>query len=193
MFRISEVVKHLIILNVLMYVLTATVFVEFRPLLAMHFGTGYFQPFQLVSHMFMHANTQHLIFNMVGLFMFGTNVEHALGPKKFLFLYFASGFGALGLHLLALTMTIGFGAMLGASGAVFGVLGAYGILFSNEYVNLIFPPIPVKGLILVGIFATMEVVLGFGRTSDGVAHFAHIGGAFFGVLLLLYWEKRGFR
>ena len=189
--RITDVVKHLIILNVLMFLGTNIIFSDYVPWLYMHFNSPYFQPFQLVTHMFMHANFQHLIFNMFGLYMFGSAVEHAMGPKKFLFYYFSCGFGSMVLHIVYLLLTTGFGVFLGASGAIFGILAAYAMLFPDREVFLIFPPILIKALPLVLIYGAIELFLGFSGVKDGVAHFAHLGGAIFGVLLILYWRKFG--
>ena len=127
--RITEVVKLLIIMNVIMYVLTHFIWTEGYGLLAMYYPTNpNFLPVQFVSHMFMHANPTHLLFNMFGLFMFGSAVENFWGPKRFLFYYLFCGFGAAIAQLVVMGTDGGSGAMLGASGAVFGLLAAFGML-----------------------------------------------------------------
>ena len=212
MYRITEVVKHLLILNVLVYF--GTLFLLGDPYvsdtneiawgrmqLAMFYPTSdYFQPFQIVTHMFMHGNTMHLFFNMFGLFMFGPPLESMWGPKRFLFYYLITGFGALLLNLLVIFVQhhylggveeISFYHMVGASGAIFGLLAGYGLSFPENRIMLLFPPIPMKAKYFVLIYAGIELFLGVGGVNTGIAHFAHLGGALFGLLLILYWRKYG--
>lgn len=217
MYRITDVVKHLLIINVLMYFGTLIIFGDpagimtngaqpfwdlKRLAFAMYFPTSnYFRPFQIVTHMFMHANITHLFFNMFALFMFGPPTEARLGTKKFLAFYFITGFGAMLLHMGVQWLEISSGSVpaynanipvLGASGAIFGVLTAYGMLFPESRIMLLFPPIPMKAKYMVVLFAVFELFAGLGPfRGDGVAHFAHLGGALFGFLLILYWRKSG--
>ncbi|MCR9100250.1 MAG: rhomboid family intramembrane serine protease [bacterium] len=222
MFRVTEVVKHLLIINVLMYLGTMllgdpshgtfsdlvnervtdfSLFGRYR--LAMFFPTSeYFRPFQIVTHMFMHADIGHLFFNMFAVFMFGPPLEATWGPKRFLFYYLLTGFGSVLLHTLVRGMEIyWFGESmfaanvpsLGASGAVFGLLVGYGMLFPDNRIMLLFPPIPLKAKYFVLIYAGVELFMGLGNFNTGVAHYAHLGGALFGFLLLLYWRKFGSR
>lgn len=207
MYRITEVVKQLLILNVLLYLVTHWLMPQLGPALAMYYpASDFFRPWQIVSHMFMHGNFQHLFFNMFALFMFGTALESYLGPKKFLTLYLLSGFGALALYLgvwyleiSALTpaqyqyfLTQPY-RMVGASGAVFGLLAGYGMLFPESQIMLLIPPIPIKAKYFVLIYAALELYFGISATNPGVAHFAHVGGAIFGALIIFYWRKSGFR
>lgn len=191
--RITEVVKHLIIINVLMFVLTHVIWTDGYGLLAFYYPfmeASPFMPVQIVSHMFMHGDVTHLLFNMFGLYMFGSAVEATWGPRRFLFYYLFCGFGALAAQMVVMYMEGG-GAVLGASGAVFGLLAAFGMLYPNQRIMLLFPPIPMKAKYFVIGYAAIELFAGFGRVNDGVAHFAHLGGAIFGVLLILYWRKFG--
>lgn len=221
MFRVTGVVKHLLVINVLMYF--GTLFILKEPggtmmrdlinmqetdfmswgkyILALFYPTSeYFRPYQLVTHMFMHGNLTHLFFNMFALFMFGPAIEARLGEQKFLLYYFITGFGAMALHLGVQAFEFSAGLpgynahipMLGASGAIFGVLTAYGMLFPDNKIMLLFPPIPMKAKYMVILFAAFELFAGLGPfKGDGVAHFAHLGGALFGFLLILYWRKSG--
>ena len=152
--------------------------------------------------MFMHGGTAHIFFNMYALYMFGTAVETVWGPKKFLFFYLFTGFGALALQLIVQAIEFNyFGAnpaganvpMLGASGAVFGILAAYGMQFPNNVLRLLIPPISLKAKYFVLIYAAIEIGLGLSPFKTGVAHFAHVGGALFGFLLIMFWRKRGDR
>ena len=215
---ISDVVKHLIILNVLMFLGTQLMgdppyetvvrlaegggdFSEWGRLqLAVFFPTSdYFRPYQIVTYMFMHGGVAHIFFNMFALYMFGSPVEMAWGARRFLFYYFFTGFGALALQILVQYIEWQQGGdpralnvpMLGASGAVFGILAAYGMQFPNSIIQMIFPPIRMKAKWFVIIYAGLEIVLGLSPFQTGVAHFAHVGGALFGFLLILYWRKRG--
>jgi len=170
-----------------------------RYFLALFYPTSeYFRPFQLVTHMFMHANISHLFFNMFGLFMFGPPLESLWGPRRFLFYYLFTGFGAMVLHLGVKYIELNMGMMpewaintpmLGASGAVFGLLAGYGMKFPNTMIMLIFPPIPMRAKYFVMLYAGVELFLGLSPFQTGVAHFAHLGGALFGFLLILYWRK----
>ncbi len=222
MFRVTEVVKHLLIINILMYLGSmllgdptggtmsdlvneqTTNFSEWgRYRLAMFFPTSeYFRPFQIVSHMFMHADLSHLFFNMFAVFMFGPPLEATWGPKRFLLYYLVTGFGAVLLHSLVRGLEIYMGGAsplmanvpsLGASGSVFGILVGYGMLFPDNRIMLLIPPIPLKAKYFVLIYAGVELFLGLGNFNTGVAHYAHLGGALFGFLLILYWRKYGSR
>ncbi len=220
--RLTDVVKNLLIINVLMFfgsmllmgdpdpATSAALINEqttnfglwgrFRLALFLP-GSPYFHPYQLVTHMFMHANLTHLFFNMFALYMFGPPIEMSFGSKRFLFYYLFAGFGAMFLQLGVTWLEIyQFGApgylanipMVGASGAIFGLLAAFGYLFPNSQIMLIFPPIPMRAKYFVLLYAGAELMFGLNTMggSSGVAHFAHVGGALFGFLLLLYWKKR---
>lgn len=213
MFRITETVKHLIIINALMYFVTNMLMGEgiARPEsfwemgrygLALFFPTSdFFYPIQVVSHMFMHGDLFHLFFNMFAVYMFGSAMESLWGAKKFLIYYLFTGFGAMLLYLLVQYLGVVISGadismientpMLGASGAVFGLLAAYGMKFPNNVIQLIFPPIPLKAKYFVLIYGALELFLGISGANTGIAHFAHLGGALFGVLLILYWRKTG--
>lgn len=205
--RLTDVVKQLLIINAIAFValhfLLGDVGREWLLRLSVYFPTSdFFQPYQIVTYMFMHGNIMHIFFNMFALVMFGSAIETLWGPRRFLFYYFFTGFGALALEFAVKWYELSSGMipmeaantpMLGASGAVFGILVAFGMMFPESRVMLIFPPIPMKAKYFVIIFAVLEVFLGVGNFGTGIAHFAHVGGALFGFLLILYWRKRGER
>lgn len=243
--QITEGVKSIIIINVIFF---AGVYLPamlgypdatqwFRANLALYFPTSsQFQPWQLITHMFMHADFGHLIFNMLTLFFLGPLVERTLGIQRFLLLYFVAGFTAMILHqvidympYLDLVNELGSDAllqakeqgytmlqdaraganinfvsqaqvdlillentpMLGASGAVYGVLVAFAVLYPNLKMMLMFIPVPIKAKYLALGYVAYDLILGVGRASDGIAHFAHIGGAIAGFLLIYFWKKKG--
>jgi len=160
-------------------------------------GTDTFAPYQFASHMFMHGSTTHLFFNMFGLFMFGPPLEMAWGPRRFLFYYLLTAFGALLLHMLIVYFETASGAtpagVVGASGAIFGLLAGYGMLYPNSKIMLLIPPIPMKAKYFVLIYGAIELFLGVSNINTGIAHFAHLGGAITGFLLIMYWRKFGSR
>lgn len=196
--RITDVVKNLLAINVVLYVITHFLWTPGFDMLALYYPTShFFRPFQIVTHMFMHGDMLHILFNMLGLYMFGSTLEYLWGPKKFLFFYLFCGFGAMLLHLFVQFLEVGTypfdGRMLGASGAIFGLLAGYAMEFPNNTISMMFPPISMKAKYFVPIFAALDLFLGVGNYSTGVAHFAHVGGALFGFLLILYWRKFGSR
>ena len=151
-----------------------------------------FQPWQLLTYGFLHGSIGHLLFNMLALYMFGAPLELTWGTRRFLAYYLICVAGA-GLCQLAVgwwSVRNGGGAYptLGASGGVFGLLLAYGMLFPNQRVMLLFPPIPMKARTFVVLFGVAELVLGFTGWQPGVAHFAHLGGMLFGWLVIRYWR-----
>ena len=262
MFRLTDVVKHLLILNVLVFIADQVIGLDF---FALYYPTSpNFQPFQVVTHFFMHSSTDlhHLIFNMFALFMFGRFLEELWGPKRFLIFYIVCALGGAFLHTAAhyyeiyslqqAVMTFqsapSHGAyfnffnnydelrsmfnqygenqyreiaqnlknnapdavqmsrafiqnlatsriemlsnvpMLGASGAIFGLLLGFGLMFPE----MEFFPIPLKAKFFVPLLMIYELGMGINAVSgDNVAHFAHIGGALFGMILLLFWRKTG--
>jgi membrane associated rhomboid family serine protease len=203
---LSDVVKNLLIINIIAYVLTHLTG-EFGQewlirLSVFYPASPYFEPYQIVTYMFMHGNVTHIFFNMFALYMFGTPIETSWGPKRFLFYYLFTGFGALVLQFLIQFIALKQGwedpesinyPLLGASGAVFGLLAAYGMMFPNSILQLIIPPVRMKAKYFVVIYAALELFLGVGGFQTGIAHFAHLGGALFGALLILYWRQRGER
>jgi membrane associated rhomboid family serine protease len=222
MLRLTDVVKNLLILNILMFIGTmwmgeptgktlqqlvgenSTNISEWGRLrFALFFPSSpFFQPYQIVTHMFMHGDITHLFFNMFAVFMFGPPLENLWGPKRFLFFYLITGFGAMLLHILVQYIEMSYLGgpgylvnvpMLGASGAVFGLLAGYGLMFPESRIMLLFPPIPMKAKLFVLIYAGIELFLGLSRFNTGIAHFAHLGGALFGLILILYWRKYGSR
>jgi membrane associated rhomboid family serine protease len=221
---VPEVIKNLIIINVLMFLAKLIFDPVITEYLAMYpISSESFRPYQIVSHMFMHGDGFHIFFNMYALFMFGRDSELAMGAKKFLLFYFITGLGAVVLHQIAGYVELQYALSklspeemdlfekgfvgtsnlnyahavlntpaVGASGAVYGVLVAFAMLYPNRVLLLLFPPIPIKAKYFVLIMGAIELYLGF-NPSGNVAHFAHLGGAIFGFLLINYWRNRGER
>ncbi len=249
---ISDTVKHIIIINVIFWVATLLIGSNgdfMNSLFAMHFPLNDgFKPWQIITHMFMHASYQqgggivfyHILFNMFGVWMFGTPLEQMWGKKKFIFFYISAGLGSLLLYigilyfqysstlndivalgidkadviavlesnnngaLLNLKNVVGenlffkltnpyYGTMLGASGALYGVLVAFAMTFPNTPLMLIFLPIPIKAKYFVPGVLCIDLFFGLTSYSIGpIAHFAHIGGALAGFIMSYYWKKNSF-
>jgi membrane associated rhomboid family serine protease len=151
-----------------------------------------FEPWQLVTSAFLHGGVAHIAFNMFGLWSFGRVVEQAIGSVRFTSLYFASVLTSGLLQLLVVSMSSSPipAQTYGASGGVFGVLLAFGMLFPHARVMLIFPPIPMKAWFMVIAFTVIELVSGVTGTMQGVAHFAHLGGMLGALILMLIWRRR---
>ncbi len=161
-------------------------------------GSTHFEPFQIATHMFMHGGLMHLLFNMLGIYWFGTMVEMVWKPQRFLFYYFACGLGAWAAHTgiqwweldkMGIDPTTWNGSMLGASGAVFGIMVAFAMNFPDMEIRLLFPPIAMKAKYFVPLIAVAELMFGIGGVSTGIAHYAHLGGALTGFLLIMFWTK----
>ncbi len=208
----SGVVRHLIIINALMFIGTYVILGQEHidpltgdydnlgrlVLAAFMPGSEHFQPFQIATHMFMHGDLMHLAFNMLSLYMFGPMVEAVWGHKRFLFYYLFCGVGSYFLHLgvqwwelseQGFDPTMWNGPMLGASGAIFGIYVAFACLFPNQVISLLFPPVSLKAKYFVPIMAGLELFYGVRGYSTGIAHFAHLGGAVFGFILIMIWYK----
>ena len=198
--NIPVVTRNLLIVNVIMYIATLIneefmigTFAMFYP------ASPFFRWWQPITHMFMHGGFFHILFNMYTLVMFGMVVERALGTKKYLIFYFLTGLGAVALHTgvewLEVTFLNGsltsamYTPMVGASGAIYGVLVAFAMIYPQARLTLIFPPITLDAKWWVIIFIVIELVTGITGTGMGIAHFAHLGGALFGFLLIRYWRK----
>ncbi|MCI6112817.1 MAG: rhomboid family intramembrane serine protease [Rikenellaceae bacterium] len=211
---IPPVTRNLIIINTLILIITSfsknfmyETFALFYP------ASPFFHWWQPVTHMFMHGGFGHLFFNMFTLYMFGSVLERVWGGKKYLLFYMVTGLGAALLHTgvewlqtlhwqhiiqtgdpsAAIAATQSMRAMLstptvGASGAIYGLLLGYAMLFPDSVMTLIFPPISMKAKWFVLVFAVIELLMGV-LGSDGVAHFAHLGGMLFGFILIRIWRK----
>ncbi|OFX76836.1 MAG: hypothetical protein A2X19_01940 [Bacteroidetes bacterium GWE2_39_28] len=210
--NMPPVVKNLVIINAIMLLISMlTKEFMYEKFALFYFESPLFKPYQLVTHMFMHGNFLHLFFNMYSLIIFGIVLEQVWGSKKFFIYYMVTGLGAALLHSFVLFLEVsalekayevgnmmaanGIQAMymtptVGASGAVFGVLLAYGMLFPNNVLQLIFPPVALKAKWFVMIFGAIELYLGLSKPGSSIAHFAHLGGMLFGYLLILYWKRK---
>ena len=216
--NLPTVTKNLLIINVLCFfgMLVAKRYgIDVENLLGLHFFLASdFNLSQLISYMFMHANLQHIFFNMFAVWMFGRVLEQVWGPRRFLTYYLICGIGAGLIQELVQYLEYAFtlsnydsvnlgiaGGIIpkeeylnmmttvGASGAVYGILLAFGMLFPNSQM-FIFPlPFPIKAKYFVIGYAVLELFLGLGG-GDGVAHFAHLGGMLFGLILIIYWRKK---
>ena len=237
--RITEIVKHLLIINIIFFFASSVLGEIMYDLFAMHYPNNpNFFIWQPITHMFMHGDLTHIMFNMFGLWMFGTPIEQMWGKQKFIFFYISAGLGAVLLQTIiyhidvvsvnqilseyglskgeidlfyetgrlntSLIQSIGedrlfsgiqsFKAlMVGASGALYGILVAFAMLFPNVQLMLLFPPIPVRAKYLVPILILFDLFFGFTSYSVGpIAHFAHIGGAITGFIMMWYWKKNNF-
>lgn len=224
--NLPEVVKNLLIVNVLFFIATFVMQGQninlIRELGLFYFDSPYFAPYQIITHMFMHGGFMHIFFNMFALVMFGSNLERIWGGKRFFIFYLVTGFGAMALHMgvnmfevynAVGTLTPGseqgltegyaftgqFSSVLngayltptvGASGAIYGLLLAFAVLFPNTELFFLFIPFPIKAKYFVPILIVIEVFLGMKQFSgDNIAHFAHLGGMLFGYILLKIWGK----
>ncbi len=194
MLRITEVVKNIIIINVIVYF--AVKYLIPIPGIDRFFtlvspGQEYnvngiiykFEPIQIITHMFMHGSEMHLLFNMMGLYFLGPWVESSLGPKRFFILYLSCG-----LFASIAQMVFSGGMMVGASGATYGVLAAFATMFPNVKLMLLFPPIPIKAKYMALGLIGLGLYYGFSGTQQGIGHFAHIGGAILGFLMVRFWK-----
>lgn len=195
MLRLSPVIRNLIIINVVVFILQWLL-----PILTSYIGlwdirNPYFKPYQLFTYMFAHGGFGHIFWNMILLAFSGPILEEYWGQKKFLFFYMAAGVGA-GIFYMLMTLTLGAESnsiMYGASGAVYGVLTAFGIIFSEMEIRIFFF-IPVKAKYVVLFLGMMAIINSFGPLSgsgDGIAHLAHLGGIVIAIVLILYWRSQG--
>ena len=185
------VIKSLLIINIAAWLLEGLMpSLRLSEVLGLYYVEySEFHPFQIVTYMFMHAGFSHLFFNMFALWMFGRIMEQVWGSQRFLIYYIICGIGA-GLVQEAgqfLGIISPYAMTIGASGAVYGVLLAFGMTFPNEPLFIIPFPFPIKAKWLVTLYVVIELVEGM-TGHDGVAHFAHLGGMLFGLLLILYWK-----
>lgn len=190
MSKLPAVVKTLLIINVVLFFLTVNW--DSRLMLALFpFGSELFRPFQLLTHFFMHGSVGHLLFNMFGLYMFGPVLERIWGGKKFLLFYCLAAAAAVVLHLLMTYFISGedLRPMLGASGAIYGVFAGFAMLFPNEKIMLLIPPIPLKAKYMILGLIGLDLTIGLSGFDSGIAHFAHVGGALLGVGFAYVWKR----
>lgn len=234
--NLPTVVMNLLIINIMMFVAKILLIknnIDFNELFSLyHFTSPLFQPYQLVTHMFMHLDFGHLFFNMFSLVMFGAVLEKVWGPKRFLLFYLICGIGAAVLsglvgyidfnsimsqisvpelnrvdEIMVLQSYADSGGVLvtplqndlisfylssamGASGAIFGILVGFGVLFPNTELMLLFFPVPIKAKYFIPVLMLIELTFGLAQIQgDNIAHWAHLGGGVFGFILLKIWQK----
>ncbi len=201
---LPPVVQNLLIANIVLWLVvwmaartqsTGTLAVVLNSMMLFPAESPLFRLWQPVTYMFMHGSWEHVLFNMFTLWMFGRFIEYDLGSRRFFIYYMVCGVGAALVQLLVCQLT---GAPLnvptvGASGAIYGLLLAFGMLHPNDIIMPLIPPIPMKAKWAVLVFCALELFLGISGSFfsiDNVAHFAHLGGALFGFVLLWWWLKR---
>jgi membrane associated rhomboid family serine protease len=189
---LPPVIKNLLFINGLFFLATFFLFKDIG--LTAMFGlwpitSENFRPYQIFTHMFTHANFMHIFFNMFNLWMFGRILESVWGPKKFLIFYLVCGVGAAVVHLAVQYLTGGYSYAVGASGAVMGIMVGFAYLFPNTELMFIFLPIPIKAKWIVLFMIAYDLFGGMGKTSDGIAHWAHLGGAATGFILVYIWNR----
>ena len=216
--NIPVVTKNLLIINILVFIATYVVRgmnIDLNDIFGLHFFLAPdFRIWQFFTYMFMHGGFTHILMNMFMLWMFGMVVENVWGPKKFLFYYIVCGVGAglcqelaqygtylveglanfdsvrVGTTVLPMDVYLNMMNTVGASGAIYGVLLAFGMLFPEERMFIIPIPIPIKAKWIVMGSIVVELFSAIGTSNDGVAHLAHLGGMLFGFILIRYWKKR---
>jgi len=239
--NITDAIKHLIVINIIVFVAPQLMQTDYTNILALHFPKNeHFGFWQYATHMFMHGGFAHILFNMYGLWAFGTPLEQMWGKNKFIFFYFSSGIGAGLIYTMAnyfqfnsifelfiqagLTESEVIAILkegstndlrvleaitqqqfneifalyntpaVGASGAVYGVLVAFGMYFKDAKLALIFFPVPIAAKYFIPIMIVGDLFFGITKYSVGnIAHFAHIGGALIGFIIALYWKKNQFK
>lgn len=151
-------------------------------------NSGRFLPWQPLSYAFLHGDVMHLFFNMLGLWMFGSELERVWGPKRYLQMLLASVLTAAAAQLLFTLLIGSYAPTVGASGALFGLLLSFGMLFPDRIIMPLFPPVPMKAKYFVALFGMLELLMGLSG-GGGIAHFAHLGGMLGAYLLIRYWRS----
>ena len=188
MFSLPPVTQTLIIVNVLAFLLRSLLGDGPTAALALWpFGT-YFMPWQIITYAFLHGSTTHLLFNMFGVYMFGSDLERVWGSRRYLTFYMVSAIAAAIAQQIVSSLSGAVDPTVGASGGVFGLLLGFAMVFPRRMVVPLFPPIPMRAPIFVALYGGLELFLGVTGTQAGVAHFAHLGGMAGGYLLLRYWR-----
>jgi membrane associated rhomboid family serine protease len=187
---LPPITQALLLINVAVFCLDSFLGAWFARLFALWPLGGGFLPWQLVTYAFLHGGVMHLFFNMLGLWMFGAELERLWGPKRFLLFFFASVLTAALTQLLVAALSGANYPTVGASGGLFGLLLAFGMMFPNRIIVPLFPPIPMKAKVFVAVFGGLELLFGVTGTMEGVAHFAHLGGMLGGFLMIRYWQGR---
>jgi membrane associated rhomboid family serine protease len=203
---LPTIVKNILIINCILFLATEVLsmqgIINLKELLGLHYWkSSSFETWQIISHMFMHGDFTHLFFNMFAVWMFGTQLEHLWGAKKFLKYYLLTGLGAAILHFMIFhffelpnstyrDLLIERHTVLGASGCLFGLLVAFGLLFPNTKLFFLLIPFPIKAKYFVIIYGLAELYYGLQNNPyDNVAHFAHLGGMLFGFMIIKYWQS----
>jgi membrane associated rhomboid family serine protease len=187
---LPPITQALLLINVAVFCLDSFFGIWFTRLFALWpLGSG-FLPWQVVTYAFLHGSFTHLFFNMLGLWMFGAELERLWGPKRYLQFYFASVLTAALSQMLVGVLSGASYPTVGASGGLFGLLLAFGMMFPNRMIMPLFPPIPMKAKVFVAVFGGLELLFGVTGTMEGVAHFAHLGGMLGGFLMIRYWQGR---
>ena len=185
------ITQALLLINVAAFCIDYFVGPWFTQLLALWpIDSGRFLPWQVASYSFLHGSMTHLFFNMLGLWMFGAELEQLWGPKRFMQFYAASVLTAALAQLLVASLTGAQYPTVGASGGLFGLLLAFGMMFPNRTIIPLFPPIPMKAKVFVALYGGLELLFGVTGSMQGVAHFAHLGGMLGGFLMIRYWQGK---
>ena len=217
--RLPEVTKNLLAINILMFLATIVMEkqgMNLTNILGLHFfKAADFAPYQFVTYMFMHSGITHLFFNMFALYMFGGVLERVWGAKRFLIYYLVAGVGAGLLQelvqyvsfvqeglsnfksiqvpsvgIMSMGQFLNLWTTVGASGAIYAILLGFGMSFPNDKMYVFPFPFPIKAKFFVIGYAVIELLLGLSNSRDGIAHFAHLGGMVFGLVMILYWRKK---
>jgi membrane associated rhomboid family serine protease len=187
---LPPIVMQLLIANVALFLITMVVQVPIAGYLALWpVQSPLFMPWQILTYGFLHAGLGHLFFNMFALWMFGSTLERTWGSKRFLSFYLICVVGAGIIQLLVLFLMGSNYPTIGASGGVFGILLGFGMMYPNERIMLLIPPMPVKAKYFVIGYGALTLFFGITGTQAGVAHFAHLGGMLFGYLTIVYWRR----
>jgi membrane associated rhomboid family serine protease len=197
---LTPVTGALIIANVIVYLLQNLLgdpmvisFALWPAGVAFEDGSVPFRLWQLVTYAFLHGSPQHLFFNMFALYMFGSDIERLFGRQRYLIYYFVCVIGAAVVQVIVNYLMHSDAPTLGASGGVFGLLLAFGMIYPQRRIVLIFPPIPMPAWVFVTGYGVIELFMGITQTQQGVAHFAHLGGMAGGFVLIQYWRRRPLR
>lgn len=216
---IKNIIIINVIMYVITFILANFYSVDLSDILGLHyFASKEFMPWQVITHFFMHASVSHIFFNMFSLFSLGIILEKLWGGKRFLLFYMLCGLGAAFVHQLAQAVqvyqacqsfyfditslsplqmaklsSVG-GVAVGASGAIFGVFAAFALLFPNQELYIFFIPVPIKAKYVIGFLVLLDVYMGFTGSSlfgfgNNIAHFAHIGGAITGFIIVQLWKR----